>query len=372
MNPVKFGVIGVGGIGAVHAALLAQGEETQLVAVADVDQGRAERVARETGARPFCDYRLLVEASGAEAVIVAAPHPLHPAMAEDAARRGLHVLCEKPLATSVAAADRMLETCRRSGVLLGTVFQQRADPSRRAMKRLLEAGALGPLHRVSMEVSFYRPHAYYASAPWRGTWRGEGGGILMQAAHAFDQLAWLGGLPLGVQALTLTRLHDIEVENTAHALFDYGGGKSGWLYTSTAEVHSSERIEIAGDRGALLWEDGRLRHLSLPTSMSQHALSATRVFQGIGGTWRDIEVEAASEDFDEPYRQVIRAFARAVRQGEPSLMLASGEDGLRSLELANAVLLAGRCRQEVALPLDRDRYERLLQTLQSSPPAPSA
>jgi predicted dehydrogenase len=319
-------------------------------------------MACETGAKPYADYRQLIDTSGIEAVVIATPHPLHRAMTEYAARRGIHVLCEKPIAVSVAEADSMIEVCRASGVLLGVVFQQRTEPSRRTMKRLIERGVLGELYRVSMTVSYYRPQAYYDVAAWRGTWKGEGGGILMnQAAHALDQLVWMGGLPQRVQAMTRTRLHKVEVENTALVMLDYGADKAGWFYASSADLLGGERFEVAGERGALVWEDGRLRHLKVEQPLSHHLRTAPGMFDDIGGTWHDI----AAEEMPARYPEVLRSFARAVRHNDASLMYADGEDGLRSLELANAILLSGRCRQEVELPLDRDCYERLLQTLQS-------
>ena len=362
MKPVKFGVIGVGGMGAAHATYLAGMEETHLVAVADLNEESAARVGLETGARNYSDYKQLIDAGGLEAVVVATPHPFHPAMTHYAAQRGINVLCEKPLAISVAAADEMIAVCRENGVLLGVVFQQRTEPSRRAMKRLIEQGALGELYRVSMTVPYYRPQAYYDSASWRGTWKGEGGGILMnQAAHALDQLIWMGGVPRCVQSMTLTRLHEVEVENTALALLDYGGGKAGWFYTAAADLLSGERLEVAGECGALVWEDGRLRHLEVREPLSQHLRTAPGMFDDIGGTWHDIEVEESPAR----YPEVLRAFARAVRHNDASLMYASAEDGLRSLEMANAILLSGRRREQVELPLDRERYEQLLQSLQN-------
>ncbi len=363
-EPVRFGVIGVGGMGAAHANYIAEMTETHLVAVADPEPERTGRVARETKSKAFSDYRQLIDESGIEAIVVSAPHPFHREMTEYAAQRGIHVLCEKPIAVSVAAADSMIATCRANDVLLGIVFQQRTEPSRRAMKRLIEEGTLGEIYRVSMTVPYYRPQAYFESAPWRGTWKGEGGGILMnQAAHALDQVAWMGGLPQRVQAMTMTRLHEVEVENTALAMLDYGGGKAGWFYTSAAELPGAERFEVSGDCGVLVWEEGRLRHMEARQPMSQHLRTAPGMFDDIETTWREIEVETQPDS--SRYRAILGAFARAVRCDDASLMFASGEDGLRSLELANAILLSGRCRETVELPLDRDRYERLLQTLQS-------
>jgi len=362
-QPVCFGVIGVGGMGAAHAAFLTELEETRLVGVTDLNPQSAHRVANERNCHAEKDYERLLDRGDIEAVIIATPHPLHAPMTCAAAQRGIHVLCEKPLAASVGAADAMREVCKSHGVLLGTVFQQRTDPSRRTMKRMLTEGALGELHRVSLSVCYYRPQSYYDSAPWRGTWRGEGGGILMQAAHALDQLAWLAGMPARVQSLTLTRLHEIETENTAVSILDYGAGKAGWFYISTADTLQTERIEISGDRGALVWEEGHLRHFQVPQPMSAHLKSAPFMFEPLGGQWRDVEIDAVLRNQPQGHREVVRAFARAVRANDASLMVASGEDGLRSLEVANAMALSGQCGSAVELPLDRDRYEAMLQSL---------
>lgn len=359
--PVNFGVIGVGVIGAAHARFVGELEETRLVAVADCDAATLQRVARERKCRAFTNGYEMLDSGGVSAVIIATPHPLHGELTRYAAARKIHVLCEKPLAASVADADAMIRSCRENGVLLGTVFQQRTEPLRRTMKRLV--GELGEIYRVSLSVCYYRPQSYYDSADWRGTWRGEGGGILMQAAHALDQLAWLVGMPERVQALTLTRLHQIETENTAVSILDYGGGKAGWFYISTADALEDERIEISGERGALVWQAGQLRHLQLPQPLSKHLHSASDIFGPLSGNWRVMEVDVALQDCAQGHREIVRAFARAVRHNDASLMFASGVNGLHSLELANAMALAGRCQSAVEFPLDRTRYQAMLNDL---------
>ncbi len=360
-RPVNFGVIGVGGMGAAHAHFVHELEETRLIAVADCDVAAAGRVARERNCRAFTDGAELIDSGDIDAVIIATPHPLHVELTRYAAARGIHVLCEKPLAASVADADLMIQSCRENGVLLGTVFQQRTEPLRRTMKRLV--GELGAIYRVSLSVCYYRPQSYYDSAEWRGTWRGEGGGILMQAAHALDQLAWLAGLPERVQTLSLTRLHQIATENTSVSILDYGGGKAGWFYISTADTLEDERIEISGERGALVWQAGQLRQLQLPQPLSRHLHSAPTMFEPLRGNWRDVEIDADLRNEPQGHREIVRAFARAVRHNDASLMFASGEDGLRSLELANAMMLAGQCSHAVELPLDRACYQAMLDEL---------
>jgi predicted dehydrogenase len=171
---------------------------------------------------------------------------------------------------------------------------------------------------------------------------------------------WLGGVPQRVQSIASTRLHNIEVENLALAIFDYGDGKIGWLYTSTAELPGGERIEVAGDKGALVWDGGKVRHLQTEQPLSEHLRTSQEKFGSIKGEWRDVELDDAPSG----HMEVVRAFARAVRENNPALMIANGEDGLHSLEMANAILMAGYKRKEVEFPLDRQKYEKMLKKLQ--------
>jgi len=361
MNPVRFGIVGVGGMGGHHAKTLGQMPETQLVAVADLNPDTAQRVASETGARAFSDSRALLE-SGVEAVLIATPHPFHAAVTREAATRGVHVLSEKPLAVSSSEADAMIAGCNEAGVLLGVMFQQRTDGARLAMRGMIQRGELGALHRISMTAPWYRTQAYYDSGSWRGTWKGEGGGILMnQAPHSLDQFVWLfGRSPSSVLAICETRLHNIEVENVAVALCDYGEGVTGQFYASTSDVPSGERVEIAGDRGLLVHDEHGLRFLELVTPLSQHLREAKGGFDTPERAWRTVE----HSNEVEAHVKVVVAFARAVRENDASLLVASGRDGLAALELANAILLAGATRREVSLPLSRAGFDDLLRALQ--------
>jgi len=362
LEPVKIGVVGVGGMGGGHARSMHQIEEVTLAAVADVNPETAAKVAEETGAKAFDSYEEMIKKGGLEAVLIATPHYFHPPMAEFAAKHGVHVLSEKPVAVSVAAADKMIKTCKDKGVMLGVMFQQRTDPARLQIRKMLDDGLLGDLHRVAMTVPWYRPQAYYDSGAWRGTWKGEGGGVLMnQAPHNLDQFVWLGGSPQSVQALALTRHHKIEVDNTALSIFDYGNGKVGWLYVSTAELLTGERLELAGDKGALVLDGGKLRHYQLEQPMSEHLPSEPSMFGGIKGEWHDIEIEPAPSG----HTEVTRAFAKAIRANDESLMVATGEDGVKALEIANAMLMAGFTHKEVKLPLDRSKFEKMLKKLQN-------
>jgi predicted dehydrogenase len=361
MEPVTIGVIGVGQMGSVHARSMAQLDEVRVVAVADVDAERARGIGEAIGARVFPDARALLRQGDVEAVLIATPHVLHAPIATEAARRGVHVLSEKPLAVSVAGATQLVETCRAHHVLLGIMFQQRTDPAWRTVKQLVDDGALGEIYRLSFVTSAYRPHAYYASAAWRGTWQGDGGGVLMnQAPHALDLFLWIGGMPRAVQGIAATRLHAIAVEDVALAICDYGHGKVGWLYATTAEVSGGDRLEVVGERGVLVWEQGEVRQLTLDPPVSSHLPTCPDLFGQPWGAWRTVAVTPTAHG----HVEVIKAFARAVRARDESLLVATGDDGRRAVELANAILLASCTRRQVALPLNRRRYVRLLGQLQ--------
>ncbi len=349
-------------MGGNHARMFSRLPEVELVAVADVNPDTTQKVASETGARGFSDAGEMLS-SGVEAVLIATPHPFHPAVAMEAATRGIHVLSEKPLAVSVSQADAMIAACDEASVLLGVMFQQRTEGVRRAMKAMLDGGELGQLHRISMTAPWYRTQAYYDSGAWRGTWKGEGGGILMnQAPHSLDQFVWLmGRSPKSVQAICDTRIHAIEVENLAVAVCDYGAGVTGQFYASTSDVPSGERVEIAGDRGLLVHDDRGLRFLELETPLSQHLREATGGFDTPKRAWREIPHSGEKEE----HAKVIQAFARAVRSGDKTQLVADGRDGLAALELGNAILLAGITRRETALPLDRAAFDGMMKRLQS-------
>lgn len=349
-------------MGGNHARAFAKVEEATLVAVADINAETADKVAQETGATAFASAEELIEKGNVEAILIATPHFFHPPVAMHAATHGVHVLSEKPIAVTVSAADAMVEAAAKAGVLLGVVFQQRLEDRRLKMKQMVQNGDLGELHRISIVAPWYRPQAYYDMGAWRGTWKGEGGGILMnQAPHSVDQFIWLmGENPRSVQAMAQTRLHEIEVENTAMALVDFGPGKSGYFYASTAEIPGGERVELAGDKGLLALDSDGLRFYELEMPLSQHLTTAPGGFDQPKGAWRDVEIDVPNGG----HTDVVRAFCRAVRANDASLLVADGRDGVKALELANAILMAGYTHQEVQLPVDRQAVDAMLKNLQ--------
>src|SRR5690606_8806082 len=195
------------------------------------------------------------------------------------------------------------------------------QPWRKKVHQMIQSGELGALHRISLSVPWYRTQAYYDSGAWRGTWQGEGGGVLMnQAPHSLDQFLWIGGQPKTVQAIATTRMHNIEVENTAAAICDYGDGKVGMFYVSTAELATAERLEVLGENGALMWDGSKLSLMKPEQPVRDHMFS-NQGNSGNGGTWSEVEIPDAPSGHGE----VHRAFANAIRANDESLLVANGE-----------------------------------------------
>lgn len=365
-EPVRLAIVGMGVMGRDHlknALTLQQEGVLRLVGLADVEEERARKPGEEHGIRAFAEHQALLEETKPELVVVATPHPSHEAVTVAAAERGVHVLCEKPIAHTVSAADRMIEACRRAGVLLGIDFNQRTSPAYIRAHELIAGGELGELYRVNFIASgWYRTQAYYDSGGWRGTWAGEGGGVIMnQAPHHLDLYCWLAGLPQNVKATALTRIHQIEVENTVAALLEHGRERVDTFYTTTAEWPGRTEFLFAGQQGRLIAADRQLRLYRMEKSLSEELLESPHGSRP-AGAWEEIPVEPAAPG-QSGHIALLRRFAQAVRSGREEDLVATGEDGRRALELANAMLLSSFRDQTVPIPVDRAAYDRLLAEL---------
>jgi len=363
---VRFGVVGLGVMGRRHAATLASPRERDfcLAAVADCAPELAQKAADTFNVPGFTDPQEMFDSGLIDAVLVATPHYLHPAQTISAARAGLHVLCEKPLAAAVGPARAMIAECRKRRVAFGAMLQMRTRAIMKKMRRIAASGRLGTIYHVSMTCSnWYRTQAYYDSGSWRGTWDGEGGGIMLnQAPHSLDLFQWIGGMPTRIMAMLSTRLHKIEVENVAHVICRYEQPKSGSLYLTSAEVPGTDRLALCGDKGTLVFEDGKLRLGRLSRPISRHVFecpeaSADDIIPP-RCTWRAVKISGPPGG---EHVRVIRAFARHVLRGTD--MVANGAEAINELEISNAVYLSGFSARAVDLPVDAGAMDRLLARL---------
>jgi predicted dehydrogenase len=228
------------------------------------------------------------------------------------------------------------------------------------IKRLIQSGELGSLVRVSwIMTDWYRTEAYFASGGWRATWKGEGGGVLLnQCPHNLDILQWLCGMPQSVRGFCqLGRYHAIEVEDNVTAYWEWEGGATGVFVTSTGEAPGTNRLEICGTRGRLVLENNRMHFTRNEADMVEFSRSAKTGFAR-PEVWN---VEIPFDNAPAQHATLTQNFIDAILDGTP--LVAPGEEGLRSVELANAMLYSSLQGQTIALPLDGVAYERKLREL---------
>jgi len=355
MDIVRFGIIGMGGMGNGHARNMPRVPKARLTAVCDIAPEALEAAMDNYEVPGFATHQELLDSGLVDAVIIATPHYFHPPIAITAMRQGIHVISEKPMAVTVSAADQMIQAAQETGVVFAVMFQQRALPVSQAAKKLVDEGHLGPIYRTLLTDSHFRSQAYYDSAGWRATWKGEGGGVLLnQAPHGMDIFTWLGGLPSRVTARVATRQHDIEVEDEAAAILEYPNGAIGYLLESVNEMPTGQRIELCGEYGKLVIDDQGLRFWEIKPGVRAFSDSTEHMWGRPEVTLVDIELE----ERETGHAAIVRNVAQAILHGKE--LISPGPEALASLELANAILLSGHTGMPVDIPLDRHEYDAFL------------
>ena len=361
VNKLHLGVIGLGNMGSEHCRMVVSGKapEIELCCVADLRQERrdwAEKTLPEN-VKVYASGQELIDAADCDAVIIAVPHYDHPVLAEAALKRGLHVLCEKPVAVYTAQVPPVLAAAKESGKTFALMFNQRTNCVYRKMKEILDSGELGEMKRMSWTITdWYRSQAYYDSGSWRATWDGEGGGVLLnQCPHQLDLLQWICGLPVKVRAFAHEgKWHDIEVEDDVTAYLEFANGATGVFIASTGDLPGTNRLEITCDQGKMICEGGKLWMWKLPMSESEGYRHGADAYPQ--PKIEPIEVETDGEN--PQHIGVTNAFAAHILHGTP--LVAEGEEGLRALMLSNAMHLSAWLERPVELPIDEELFARLL------------
>jgi predicted dehydrogenase len=256
---VRFGIIGCGAIHGTHADAIKGVEGAQLSGFYDVQFERACGAAEKHDAPAFRSLREFYD--NVDAVCVCTPSGLHAKVAIHSARAGKHVVVEKPVDVTLAAAQRMVAEGRKAGVKLTTISQHRFSRQMRRLHDAAQAGDLGKLIEGDAYIKWYRTQQYYDSGDWRGTWKLDGGGCLMnQGVHYVDMIQWVMGGVQSVQAQVRTAAHDIEVEDVATALVQYRNGAIGVIQGSTSFYPGlAERVEVHGEHGTVILEGDKTK-----------------------------------------------------------------------------------------------------------------
>ncbi len=360
MTKVRLGLIGLGNIGQHHANYLSAGKvsRAELVAVCDAVPAKLEKYKP---LKIFSDPLELMKSGLADAVIIATPHYQHTTLGIAAFEQGLHVMCEKPISAHKADAERLIAAHQRHpNLIFAGMFQLRAEPRYLKIQKLIKSGELGQIVRMSwIMTDWFRTEAYYASGGWRATWKGEGGGVLLnQCLHNLDAMQWLLGMPARVRGFCqLGRFHDIEVEDNVSAYFEYPNGATGTFVSSTGEAPGSNRFEIVGTRGKVVLEADRLHFTRNESDMLQFSKSAKLGFAK-PEVWN---VEIPFENAANGHAIMMQNFVNAILDREP--LIAPGAEGIYSVELANVILYSSLLGKTIELPMDSAAYERKLNEL---------
>ena len=366
MEKIKFGIVGIGNMGSVHVKYVDAISNARLSAVCDINPAAFDRIAPETREKIKCftDVDTFLAEGDIDVVVVAVPHYSHPDIAIKAMNAGKHIIVEKPIAVHKAEAERLIaEAAKHPELIKSLMFNQRTIPAHRKIKDMIDNGTLGKITRINWIITdWFRTQRYYDSGDWRASWRGEGGGVLLnQCPHQLDLWQWLFGMPKTMRAaVKFGKYHDIEVEDEVNAYMEYEDGKVGNFIASTGEMPGTNRLEITGDKGRLVYEKGEIQFIYNEIPTSEFCKTAEVSF-GLSDSW-DSKIQIYGADNTTPQHQKVLAnVADAIQKGTP--LIAPMEEGIRGLELGNSMLLSGLLDKTLTLPIDSALYAAELEKL---------
>lgn len=362
MNTVRIGIIGMGNIGCFHAGYLLEGkvEGAKLTAICDVSPKKHEEFSAK-GCKTFSVGQELIKSGEVDAVMICTPHFQHAELGICALETGLHTLVEKPIAATKGDAEKLIAAAKaRPNQRFAAMFQMRVEPRYEIMRKMIRGGDLGSVIRVNwIATDWFRSEAYYASSAWRATWKGEGGGVLInQSLHQLDMMQWLLGMPSRVTAqCQLGRFHQIEVEDQVTAYFEWPDQSTGVFIASTGELPGVNRMEVIGTKGRLLLENDSL-------TFNRNAVASDQWNEESKTGFAKPEIVTEKIPFtnaQDAHMGLTKDFVNSIRTGSP--LRCPGADGMGSIELANAMVYSGVTNQTIDLPMDSAAYENFLNNL---------
>ena len=361
LSEVRVGIIGVGGMGTGHVRRFEKGaiRRGRVTAICDIDPRQMDKFGDEY--KKFTDSRELIRSGEVDAVMIATPHYFHTTIGIDALDHGIHTLSEKPISVHKADAEKLIAAHKRNPKLVfAAMFNQRTDPHYIKLREILKSGDIGEIIRVNWIITdWFRTQYYYDCGDWRASWAGEGGGVLMnQCPHQLDLMQWLFGMPSQVRAFCdLGRYHKIEVEDNVTAYLKYPNGATGVFVTTTGEAPGTNRLEVAGDRGKIVVEGGKITWWRNLQPLAKFRATEQNMWSR-PETWTiDIPAYGNGPQHD----GITQNYIDAILDGTP--LIAPAEEGINAVELCNAMLYSSFTGKTVDLPLDPAAYERHLKKL---------
>ena len=333
---VGFGIIGAGAISAFHASSMASLDNVKLIGFYDPVKEAAEKRAAEFNCKAYTDFEEFLADPEIQAVTIGIPTGLHGKIAIQAANAGKHILCEKPLEITPALCDEVIKACEENNVLLATVFQSRFTESIRKVKAAFDAGRFGKMILSSAQVRWFRDADYYGKSNWRGTWKMDGGGALMnQSIHTVDLLLYLNGDPAEVSAFAGTLTHEIEVEDTLCAAVRYKNGSLGTIEVSTSCAPGfPRRLEFSGSNGSVTIEEDQIVRWSFTETLPGDENMVKKFDGNAGGGSNPTNIS------NESHSAQIQDLANAILTGGKPML--DGVEGRRAVTFINGIYEAAR------------------------------
>lgn len=308
----------------------------------------------------FTDYKKMLESKIIDAAIITSPHPFHADMVIECLKHNIPVMCEKPAATTAYDVKRMINSSKKSKALFGMMFNQRALGIYQKMKAMIEKGELGDLQRINWVITmWYRPDKYYTIAPNRATWKGEGGGLIInQACHQIDLLQWImGEQPVTVNGfLDNGKWHPIEADDDFTLFFRFKNGATGTFISTTGEYPGCNRLEVSGTKGKLVCENNKLTFYKSNIDTKKFSRIAPGPYDKPG--FKVEEIKIAAEKLEE-HMKIMSNFTNAIL-GKEKLKI-HGSEGLKAVEIINAAIYSGWHNGEtINIPINEQQYVKEL------------
>lgn len=361
---LNYGIIGIGKQGSMYAKRMSMGHAkgAKLVAVCDISEERREWAKNSLkNVEIFADCTEMIEKVKLDAVIVVVPHYFHNKIAKYTISKGINTLVDKPISVFTKDARELNEfSAMYPDVAFGIMYNQRTNPLYKRAKELMESGKMGSLKRVSWIITdWYRPQHYYNQGGWRGTWNGEGGGVLInQCPHQLDLIQWIVGMPKMVRGYIQTGFNrDITVENDVTAYFQYEGGATGTFTTSTHDAPGTNRLEIDCDGGQIIIDKNKMKVILLNEKESVYGQTVEKFMPKAPSKTKKHSLSTVGMGLNHLKGQhfgVINAFTSHIVNGTP--MIANGFEGINGLTISNAIMLSSWTNSDIVLPIDEDKF----------------
>ena len=362
MDKVRIGIIGMGNMGQFHAKDILEGKVArgELTAVGSTSPKKLAEF-EEKGIKVYGSGKEMIDSGNIDALLIATPHYQHTSLGIAALDAGLHIMVEKPISAHKADAERLIAKAKaHPNQVFAGMFQLRVEPRYQKIREIVQNGELGELMRVLwIMTDWFRSEIYFQSGGWRATWKGEGGGVLLnQCLHQLDAMQWITGMPNRVCShVGIGKWHDIEVEDDVTCYMDFPNGATGAFITSSGETPGSNRFEIAGTKGRLILENEKLTLTRNATPSDEWCKTSKIGFQQPDTTVEEIPIPGS----ESPHAKLMTNFVNAIIDNEP--LIAPGVEGIGSVELANVMVYSGIIGKAIELPMNGTEWETKLNEL---------